>query len=140
MYLNDRKMTIVMTKEEAKNSRTYGTTEYVALREMKRENPGYREEVKKAKRSDGMKGLTYERMKAYILKHDFKDQRIMKKFEEYVYGKINGEECVDPASYGETKKWFLIQFPEFKEFRSYKKIEAPVKLELAQASRKVVNE
>lgn len=142
MYLNERKMTIVLTQEEAKNARVYGTADYVALRKMKKDNPGYREEVKKVKRNDGMRGLTYDRMKAYIEKHDFNDHSIMKKFEEFAYGKIDGEVCVDPASYGETKKWFLIQFPEFETFRSYERIEAPAasKLEIIQMPRKAANE
>jgi len=43
MYLNERKMTIVMTKEEAKNARIYGTEEYKALREMKRDKAALRD-------------------------------------------------------------------------------------------------
>lgn len=142
MKINTKNMTIEMTKKEAKNAHIYGTYEYNALREMKKDYPGYREEVRKTKRKDNFKGLTYERMKAYILKHDSEDGCIMKTFLEYAYGKSDGDEIIDPAYYGETKKWFLMQFPEFKTFRSYEKVETAVasKLQIVQMTRKAVNE
>ena len=103
----------------------YGTDEYKALQEVRRDYPGYEVVVvatRKAPKSS-YKGLTYKYMEDYIAKHDDEDGTIL---EEYMTLRAMTDEAeeafAESLTYQEMKEWFLDKFPAIAEF--HKKREA----------------
>jgi len=110
-----RNHTIEMpTKKYATAASKFGTAEYNEVQAARRDYPNYKVVTRKApKKSDNLKGLTYEVMEKYIESHDNKNKEIKKQY-DFLRGKADGSVC--SASYGEIKKWFLSTFKEFGKF------------------------
>ena len=113
---------IEMTKAEAKAAGKIGTQEFKDLREYMAAYPGYEIEIKApAKRKVEYKGLTYDYMKAYIEKHDDKENSKMETFKTLIaQSKKDGEdgsEHLEAANYIAVKKWFLDAFHEIKDHK-----------------------
>ena len=77
-------------------------------------NPNYRVKVvTPSKKVDHHKGLTADRMKKYILKHDDEEHSKLMEFYELrgltPEGKKDEAGC--PVSYGELKQWFFKKSP-----------------------------
>ncbi|OUN23212.1 hypothetical protein B5G34_04260 [Flavonifractor sp. An82] len=83
LTINNKARTIEMTKKFEKAASRFGSDEYKALQEARRDNPTYKVIVKTstAKSKENFKGLTYDYMKKYIAAHDDKDKTIMAEFE-----------------------------------------------------------
>ena len=120
MYINEKKMTIEMTKKFATAARKFGTQQYRDLQEARRDYPNFKVVTitrKTSGKQDTYKGLDYEFMESYIQKHDDEQQSIMA-----VYLTLRGksedavENLVEPYSYGQMKKWFLKTFPAIADF------------------------
>lgn len=110
---------IEITKKFEKAASYYGTEEYVALQEIRRDYPKYRIMVKKTakKTKDTCKGLTYKYMELYIKNHD-DEGSIM---EMYRNRRERGDEVDEkPYTYAQMKKWFLETYPEMEEFSKNK--------------------
>ena len=118
--INDKKQTIEMNKTTAKRASKYGTDEYKALQEVRRDYPTYKivTVARKVEKCE-YKGLTFDFMKQYIENHDDDDKSKMK---EYLNLRGQSEEAKDNGSeaksYSEIKNWFLRTFPSIKEFAS----------------------
>ena len=110
-----RNHTIEMpTKKYATAASKFGTAEYNELQAARRDYPNYKVVTRKvSKKSDNLKGLTYEVMEKYIESHDNENKAIKKQY-DFLRGKADGSVC--SASYGEIKKWFLSTFKEFGKF------------------------
>ena len=135
MKINHKNCTIELTKTEMKEAETFGSQMYKDLREARQDNPNYRVKlVTPSKKVDRHKGLTVDKMKKFILKHDDENQTIMKQFYQLRGLTPEGEkdEFGYSVSYGELKQWFFVQYPEFKEMQdSVNKIMDEVRKQIA---------
>ena len=120
--INDKKMTIEMTKAVANKARQFNSAEYKALQMVRKDYPNYEVVVKttsKKNSKNSFKGLTYNYMEKYIEAHDDDEQSIMK---EYLDMRALSEDAIeamaDALSYGEIKAWFLDKYPQIKEFHT----------------------
>ena len=107
MKINHMNCTIELTKTEMKAAEKFGSEMYLNLREARQDNPNYRVKVvTPSKKVDHHKGLTADRMKKYILKHD--DEEHSKLMEFYELRGLTSEGKKDeagcPVSYGELKQ------------------------------------
>lgn len=113
---------IEMSKKEAKAAGKIGTPEFEELKNYMAMYPGYEVQIKApAKRKVEFRGLTYEYMKNYILKHDNENGEIMAEFRELIAqdkkDKVEGAEHLEATGYLDVKKWFLAKFPEIKRYK-----------------------
>ena len=153
IQINHKNNTIEMTKKFYTESCKYGSEAYKALQEVRRDYPGYKPVVAKTKKSgtgmlDAFKGLTYEYMELYIMKHDDEKQSIMAEFKM-----LRAEDDLSLAmdaeseSYLTIRNWFLEQYPAVREFhekreqvvgniRMKKEAEKLARLEAAKKARR----
>ena len=135
MKINHKNCTIELNKTEMKEAETFGSQMYKDLREARQDNPNYRVKVvSSGKKVDHHKGLTADRMKNYILKHDDEEHSKLKEFYELRGLTPEGEkdEFGYSVSYGELKQWFFVQYPGFKEMQdSVNKIMDEVRKQIA---------
>lgn len=134
--INHKDATIEINKKFEKAASCFGSREYADLQVVRTDYPTYRLVVKgNTKKRDGFRGLTVDYMKSYIEKKlRARAEEIKKANETDVKNEYeavkenfftlcgwdeegNKQEFAAVASYGEIKKWFLEQFPEFKEQR-----------------------
>ena len=113
---------IEMSKNEAKAAGKIGTDAFNELRQYMAMYPTFDIEIKaSAKRKTEFRGLTYEYMRTYILKHDDENGTVMAEFRDLVAqdkkDKIEGAEHLEAAGYLDVKKWFLARFPEIKQHK-----------------------
>ena len=115
MRINHFNKEIEITVAEAKKAGAYGTAEYNALLNAQRDFPEYPISIIKPKgrSTDHLKGLTFDYMAAYIAQYG--TEQLANEFkllrgEKGALGHLG-------AHYGETKKWFLAQFPEILSYR-----------------------
>lgn len=120
MYIEEKKMTIVMSKTEAKAARKYGSEEYKALQNARRDYPNFKVVTatrQTSSKQESYKGLTYAYMEKYIEAHDDDNKTIMA---EYMNLRGLSEEAqealAEPCSYYEMKCWFLKKFPAIAKF------------------------
>ena len=125
LSVNERKGTIEMSKKFAEAAKKFGTEEYKALQEVRRDYPGFKTKVVShttSKKVDVYAGLTYEYMEKYIEGHDNSDAN-MAEYKDY---RGTSEMALalgaTSASYVEIKRWFLGKYPEIAKF--YEKREA----------------
>jgi hypothetical protein len=119
--VNASKRVIEITKKFEKAASYFGTDEYKALQEVKRDYPKYRVVVKKSSKRDkgSYKGLTYAYMEEYIKSHDDAKGTVMNAFMDLrALSDAAMEVNAEPCSYGEIKKWFLGTYPEIENFAS----------------------
>ena len=126
MNINMKKNTIELTKKEAAAAAKFGTREYKALQEARKDYPGFKVVTitrKSTAKKESYKGLTYGYMETYIQKHDDEENSIMA---EYMMLRGLSEEAeealAESFTYQEMKEWFLKKFPAIAEF--HKKREA----------------
>lgn len=126
MFVNEKKNAIELTKKEAAAAAKFGTPEYKALQEVRRDYPGFKVVTitrKSTAKKESCKGLTYGYMETYIQKHDDEENSIMA---EYMMLRGLSEEAeealAESFTYQEMKEWFLKKFPAIAEF--HKKREA----------------
>ena len=126
MSINEKKGTIEMSKKFATAAMKFGSKEYKALQEARRDYPGFKTVVinkTSSKKSDNYKGLTYEYMEKYIKAHDDDDKSIMAEYEMLRGTSEEAKELmIDSASYAEIKAWFLGKYDAIAKF--YEKREA----------------
>ena len=110
---------IEVSKKFATLASRYGTDEYKALQEVRRDYPGYEVVVvatRKAPKSS-YKGLTYEYMENYILSHDDEKNSAMKEYMNLRAMTDEAEEaCAEACTYQEIKTWFLDKYPAIAAF------------------------
>lgn len=123
LTINDRNRTIEMTKKFANAAKRYGSREYEDLQAARRDYPRYKVVTRSTKRKkDSFKGLTFDYMENYIKNHEKENAAILNKFYQLCGKDENGDtikinnNVVEHVSYGEIKKWFIKQYPIFKEY------------------------
>lgn len=99
----------------------YGTDEYKALQEVRRDYPGFKVvevSTRKAPKST-YKGLTYDYMENYILSHDDGKNSVMNEYMSLRAMTVEAEEaCAEACSYQEIKTWFLDKYPAIAAFHN----------------------
>ena len=116
--INRNARTIEVTKTFDKAASRFGTREYEALQQVRKDYPSFTIVVKSVRtKVDHFAGLTYDFMEKYITSHDNADERmatfmdLRAKSEEaqaFGYGSL---------SYGEIKAWFFRNYPEIEAFQ-----------------------
>ena len=134
MFINEKKNAIELSKKEAAAAAKFGTREYKALQEARKDYPGFKVVTiarKSAAKKESCKGLTYGYMEMYIQKHDDEEKSIMA---EYLMlrglSKEAEEALAESFTYQEMKEWFLAKYPAINKFH---KARAKA-LELAKAA------
>ena len=122
IQINHKNNTIEMTKKFYNESCKYGTDEYKTLQEVRHDYPGYTPVVTKNKKSgndtlDIFKGLNFEYMELYIMKHDDEEQSIMAEF-KMMRAEDDASKAVGAKSesFLTIREWFLDKYPEVREF------------------------
>lgn len=109
---------ILMDKTFAKNAENTRSDEYAHLQEVRRDYPDYaviRRTIDTNPHKETYKGLTYEYMEDYILRHESEDNALatIKEFNELrTISKCHRQGLRYPT----IKKWFLNKYPEIAEF------------------------
>ena len=120
MTINNKKNTIEMTKKFAKAAEKFGTEEYKALQEVRRDYPHFKIVTvtrKVSGQKETYKGLTYSYMEKYIKAHDDENKSIMAEYEMLRGLSQEAQEALaEPCTYNEMKDWFLKKFPAIAEF------------------------
>ena len=106
--INSAKNEIVITKSFAKKAEAFGSTEYEELKAAKNDFPNFKVVIRKTSKKDSLKGLNYDFMKQYIMRHEGEDSDTMAEFTKMT---VRDEDNLATLSYGEVKKWFLEQYP-----------------------------
>ena len=136
LFVNRKNGTIEMSKKFAAASANPFSDEYAQLQSVRRDYPKFKIVTvsQKTAKSD-FKGLTYDYMRKYIVKHDDAEKSIMAEFEMLTATSEEAAELLmEAASYHEVKEWFLDKFPEIKAF--HEKREALLKQVAAKAEAK----
>lgn len=111
-------MEIIMDRTFAQFCTNTKTEEYAHLQEVRRDYPDYKvivRTIKKNPQKETYKGLTYEYMEDYILRHETEETalNVIKEFNEL----RNISKCHKQGKrYPTIKKWFLNKYPEVAEF------------------------
>ena len=115
MKINYTNNTIEMRKSEAKKASVIGSEEYKALLGAKSDFPSYSIKIvsRESKKSDHIRGLTYEYMEAFIKREGTPEQ--LERFHELCNGAFQlGDTRI---RYGSIRKWFLEEFPQIMAFK-----------------------
>ena len=119
LTINNKARAIEMTKKFEKAASRFGSDEYKALQEARKDYPTYKVIVKTSttKSKESFKGLTYDYMEKYIKAHDDEAKTIMAEFEMLRGTSAEAKEALAEAcSYQEIKAWFFGKFPAIKTF------------------------
>lgn len=120
LTVNAAARTIEMpSKKFATAAAKFGTDEYKALQEVRRDYPGFKVAVVAARKApkSSYKGLTYEYMENYILSHDDEKNSAMKEYMDLRALTDEAEEaCAESVNYQEIKTWFLDKYPAIASF------------------------
>ena len=106
--VNFKKNTIEITKSFEKKASVYGSEEYRALCDAKREFPNFRLVIKTPKSKNIFKGMDEKFMETYISNHD-EENKIIAEFKKLTESKL---------PLGELKQWFFEVYPVFKSCKT----------------------
>ena len=96
--------TIELTKAEMKDAQKYGSDMYNKLMAARHDNPGFKVvEAKVKKTKNPLDSLTIKTIKAYVKLNGNDDQKNM------------FLDLCEEKTFFEVKKWFLAEFPKFKD-------------------------
>lgn len=118
LRINHENKTIVMDRTFAKFAENTRSDEYAHLQQVRRDYPDYTVTTRTIKRNpekETYKGLTYEYMEDYILRHETEEKQlaVIKEFNELrTISKCHKQGLRYPT----IKKWFLEKYPEIVEF------------------------
>ena len=112
--INRSNRTIEVTKSFDKAASRFGTREYEAMQQVRKDYSSFTVVVKTVRtKADHFKGLTYDFMEKYIKAHN---ADLLSEFYTLT-GKDSNDEFAVSASYGEVRQWFLNQFDTFSRTR-----------------------
>lgn len=120
MIINSATRTISLTKKEMTAASRFGSDNYKALQEARRDYPGFTVTTITRKvntQRETYKGLTYAYMEKYIIAHDDDQQSIMAEYK--MYRGISDDPLMyipNPYTYHEMKEWFLGKFEAVAKF------------------------
>ena len=118
MIINFAANCIELTTTEMKNAMTFGSGEYKALQEARRDYPTYRVVEKKIKNKSEFGKLTMKTIKAYVEKHGSDKQKNDLKIMTQNGVNMENGEYTEAESFFTIKAWFLNTFPELKMQRA----------------------
>lgn len=118
LTINYENKTLIMDRTFAKLAENTNSDEYEHLQKVRNDYPDYNVTVKKIKRNlqkETYKGLSYEYMEEYILRHETEDNalNIIKEFNEL---RTISRCHKQGVRYPTIKKWFLEKYPEIEAF------------------------
>lgn len=108
---------ILISAAFAKAAMNIENDEYKTLVDVRSNHPTYdviKREIKKNPLKESYRGLTYEYMENYILKHDLTGD-ILRYYEE-----LKERAACHSIRYAHIKKWFIATFPEINDFSCQK--------------------
>ena len=117
--VNRSNRTIEVTKTFDKAASRFGSREYEAMQQVRKDYPNFTVVVKSIRnKADHYKGLTYDFMEKYIKAHDDGDGSKLAEFNDL---RATSDEAlafgVEALSYGEIKAWFFKTYPEIEAFQ-----------------------
>lgn len=118
LRINHENKTIVMDRTFAKFAQNTRSDEYAHLQQIRRDYPDYMVKTRTIKHNpekETYKGLTYEYMEEYILRHETEEKQleVIKEFHELrTISKCHKQGLRYPT----IKKWFLNKYPEIVDF------------------------
>lgn len=118
MVTNFNANCIELTTAEMKKAMIFGSDEYKALQETRRDYPNYRVVEKKIKNKSEFGKLTMKTIKAYVEKHGSDKQKNDLEIMTQKGVDIETGEYMEAASFFAIKGWFLNTFPELKAQRA----------------------
>ena len=118
--ISARTHSLVLTKSFAAKAAIFGTDEYKMLQEARRDYPGYKVTIGKAKNKEQKNiyaGLDYAYMEKYIEAHDDEEKTIMAEY-QMLRGESEEAKAIHArsASFLEIRSWFLKTFPAIEAF------------------------
>ena len=118
MFINEKKNAIELTKKESAAAAKFGTPEYRALQEARKDYPGFKVVTitrKSTTKKESCKGLTYDYMKTYIILHTTPEEEAaaVAEFDELILISKCQQQSL---RYPTIKKWFLNKYPEVAKF------------------------
>lgn len=118
MVTNFNANCIELTTAEMKKAMIFGSDEYKALQEARRDYPNYRVVEKKIKNKSEFGKLTMKTIKAYAEKHGSDKQKNDLEIMTQKGVDMETGEYMEAASFFAIKGWFLNTFPELKAQRA----------------------
>ncbi len=118
MVTNFNANCIELTTAEMKKAMIFGSDEYKALQEARRDYPNYRVVEKKIKNKSEFGKLTMKTIKAYVEKHGSDKQKNDLEIMTQKGVDMETGEYMEAASFFAIKGWFLNTFPELKAQRA----------------------
>lgn len=118
LKIDFNKKAIVMDRTFAKNCENTHSEEYQHLQAVRKDYPEYTVNIRTIRKNPNKKiykGLTYEYMENYILKHESEDT-LAAVLEEYRELRLISQCHGKGFRYPTIKKWFLAKYPEIEEF------------------------
>lgn len=118
LKINHENKTIVMDRTFAKFAENTRSEEYAHLQQVRRDYPDYAVTTRTIKRNsekETYKGLTYEYMEEYILRHESEEKQleVIREFHELrTISKCHKQGLRYPT----IKRWFLEKYPEIVDF------------------------
>ena len=118
LKINHENKTIIMDRTFSKFAENTRSDEYAHLQQVRRDYPDYAVTTRTIKRNsekETYKGLTYEYMEEYILRHESEEKQleVIKEFHELrTISKCHKQGLRYPT----IKKWFLEKYPEIVDF------------------------
>ena len=118
LKINHEECLIIMDRTFAKNAENTRSEEYAHLQEVRNSYPEWKVVTRTIERNpskESYKGLTYEYMEDYILRHESEEKQLdaIKEFNELrTISKCHKQGLRYPT----IKKWFLEKYPEVAEF------------------------
>ena len=118
LKINHENKTIIMDRTFAKFAENTRSEEYSHLQQVRRDYPDYAvttSSIKRNSEKETYKGLTYEYMEEYILRHESEEKQleVIKEFHELrTISKCHKQGLRYPT----IKKWFLEKYPEIVDF------------------------
>lgn len=120
MTICERTRTITLTKKEMTTARHFGSDNYKALQEARRDYPGFAVITATRKvttQRETYKGLTYAYMEKYIKAHDDESCTIMAEYKMYRGTSDDpAMQLPDHYTYRQMRTWFLGKFEAVAKF------------------------
>jgi hypothetical protein len=145
MFINEAKKVFEMNAAEYKAAMTYGTEAYKALRELRADYPGFRAvEMKPKKSRSPLDKLDMKTVRAYVRAHGSdtqKEEFLNMSTSHYTESGV----YIEAKSFFEVKKWFLVEFPKYKEAvddheKEMERIFTMIEEKIAEAEAKAIKE
>lgn len=119
LKLNFEECLIVMDRTFAKNAENTRSEEYAHLQDVRASYPEWKVVTRTIERNpskESYKGLTYEYMEDYILRHESEENQlaVIKEFNEL---RTISRCHKQGLRYPTIKKWFLNKYPEITDFK-----------------------